>query len=49
MSELKEQICRILRRRYRCICGSYGSKFFCTCVSDLFELVLEKCEDEHRN
>jgi len=44
MSELEEQICQILRRRYHCLCGIKPR--CCTCVSDLFELVLEKCEEE---
>lgn len=44
MSELEEQICQILRRKFGCVCGS--RPHYCTCVADLVSLVLEKCEEE---
>lgn len=44
MSELEEQNCKILRRRFHCICGSRPP--YCSCVADLVNLVLEKCEEE---
>lgn len=45
MIELEEKICRILRRRFNCVCGSRPP--YCIAVYALFNLVLEKCEDEH--
>jgi len=44
MSELSEQICRILRKSFRCSCVI--KPHFCLCVADLSELILEKCEEE---
>lgn len=46
MSSLQEQICRILRRRFNCVCGSRPP--YCRAVYELFNLVLEKCNDEHQ-
>ena len=47
MSELEEQICQILKRRFRCSCEMKPR--YCACVSDIFNLILEICEDEHEN
>lgn len=43
MSEVKEPICQILRRRFHCLCGRPP---YCVCVCDLVNLVLEQCEEE---
>lgn len=42
--KLEEEICQILRGRFRCTCGS--RQRYCKYVSELFELTLEKCEEE---
>jgi len=44
MSELEEYICQILRKRFLCICGIRPP--YCTCVTNLVTVVLEKCEEE---
>jgi len=44
MSELEEQICQILRRHFRCVCGSRPR--YCKSISELFDLMLEKCDEE---
>jgi len=44
LSELEERICQILRRRFRCMCGCRPR--YCRCVSELFDLTLETCEEE---
>lgn len=44
MSELEEEICQILRRHFKCVCGSRPR--YCKCVSALFDLTLQKCEEE---
>jgi len=45
MSELENQICLLLRRRFHCLC-SLRPRTYCECVADLFNLILEKCDQE---
>jgi len=45
MSDLEERICRILRKRFHCLCGK--RPLYCSSVSDILNLILEKCEEEH--
>ena len=47
MSELENQICLLLRRRFHCLCGLRVR--YCECVTDLVNLILEKCEEETEN
>jgi hypothetical protein len=42
---LDEEICQILRKRFHCLCEIKPP--YCSCVTDLANVVLEKCEAEH--
>jgi len=43
-SKLEERICLLLRRRFHCSCEIRPA--YCSCVADLVNLILEKCEEE---
>lgn len=44
LSELEEKICKVLRRRFSCVCSRRPP--YCKDVAELFDMVLESYEEE---